>query len=489
MPKALSFRSFGFRLALATLAVAGVEAWQIGHPSLWADEVATIAASTRSLPHLLSMLGVIDAVHGTYYLFMHFYIKVAGISAFALRLPSALAVAGAAGVMAHIAKRHFGERLAWFTLLISAFLPRLVWAATEARSYGIDALLSALLLLLLLVALDATGRRRKWLWVGYTFVLALGVHFFIYLLLVAGAQGIWVFIERRPAFRAWLLSLGIAVAVAGYILTIAIIEKGQVGWLPGIGVETFQEVLVGQAFWGNVNLALVANGLILAVLAGARHRGHSASPSQTSLLGLLALIIALPTAAIIGYSLLGSSIYDARYLTMTAPVVALALALAIDWLFSRRMAYLALVIVLALAIPSYGKFRASDAKGTHWAAVAAAVGAVSKPGDGILFTDYARKSPSQSRIMIAYPADTKNLTDLTVTVPFSKAPGLYPKRVPADAVTGNFGKYSRILVLEESTEKQQYRHLNDLLTQQGFHLLERRPVVHSWIDVFVPAGK
>ena len=484
MPKALRFRSFGFRLAIATLAIAGFEAWQIGHPSLWADEVATIAASTRSLPHLLSMLGVIDAVHGTYYLLMHFYIQVAGISAFALRLPSALAVAASAGVMAYIAKRHFGERLAWFTLLISAMLPRLVWAATEARSYGIDALLSALLLLLLLLAIDARGRGRSWLWVGYTFVLALGIHFFIYLILVAAAQGIWVFAKRRPAFRAWLLSLGIAVAVAGYILTIAIIEKGQVGWLPGIGVGIMEEVLVGQAFWGNYNLALVANGLILAVLLGARFRSHPAKPVQSNLISLFALIIILPTAAIIGYSLLGSSIYDSRYLTMTAPVVALVLALAVDWLFSRRAAYLVLALILALAAPSYGKFRSTDAKGTSWATVAAAIGEVSKPGDGILFTDYARKSPSQSRIMIAYPEQTKNLTDLTVITPYADAAGLYPKRVSAEAVVGSFAAHPRILVLEESTEQPQYAHLRDLLTQRGFRLERRKAVIHSWIDVF-----
>jgi mannosyltransferase len=489
VPKALNFRSFGFRLALATLVVAGLEAWQLGHPSLWADEVATIAASTRSLHHLLSMLGVIDAVHGTYYLFMHFYIKVAGISAFALRLPSALAVAASAGVMACIAKRQFGERLAWFTLIITATLPRLLWAATEARSYGIDALLSALLLLLLLLALDASGRRRRWLWVAYTFTLALGIHFFIYLILVAFAHGIWIFATRRTAFRTWLLSLGIAFAVSAYILTIVIIEKGQVGWLPAIGVSTVNEVLVGQAFWGNVNLAYIANGLIIAVLAGARFRGHSATPEQTRLIGLLALIIALPPVAIIGYSLVESSIYDSRYLTMTAPMVGLTLALAVDWLFSRRVAWLALLLILLLAYPSYGKFRATDAKGTHWSTVASAIGAMSRPGDGILFTDYARKSPSQSRIMIAYPAQTKNLTDITVKIPYFKASGLYPHRVTAAAAASRFGSFKRILVLEESTEQKQYAEVLAVLTQQGFKLVERKPVVRSWIDIFEPVTK
>lgn len=485
MPQASILRSFGFRIAVATLLIAGFEAWQIGHPSLWADEVATIAASTRSLPHLLSMLGVIDAVHGTYYLFMHFYIKLAGISAFALRLPSALAVAASVGVTAYTAKRLFGERLAWFTLLIGALLPRLVWAATEARSYGIDALLSSLLLLLLLLAISASGRRRSWLWVAYTFVLALGIHFFIYILLVALAQGFWLFWRRRHALKPWLLALAIAVAVAGYILTIGIIEKGQVGWLPGIGAGTFEEVLVGQAFWGNVNLAFVANGLILAILAGAAHRTRTLSTDQGHHVQLLGLIVVLPPVAIIGYSLLGSSIYDSRYLTMTAPMVALLLALAVDRLFSHRVAFLALITVLVLAFPSYGKFRASNSKGTSWATVATELGRISRPGDGILFTDYDRKSPSQSRVMIAYPKETKNLTDLTLVTPYTRALGLYPKRVLADAVTADFRQHPRILVLELSAEKAEFRHLNNLLTSEGFKLAGRKPVIRSWIDTYL----
>ena len=53
--------------ALATLAIG---AWDLGTPSYWRDEAATLDAEARSVPALLHMLTNVDAVHGAYYLLM-----------------------------------------------------------------------------------------------------------------------------------------------------------------------------------------------------------------------------------------------------------------------------------------------------------------------------------------------------------------------------------------------------------------------------------
>src|ERR1700754_179371 len=93
--------------AVITLLVAG---FQIDRAPLWRDELATWSAASRSLPDLWRMLGGIDAVTGPYYLFMHAWIRVFGDSAFALRLPSLLAMAGAAALTATLGTRLFGPR-------------------------------------------------------------------------------------------------------------------------------------------------------------------------------------------------------------------------------------------------------------------------------------------------------------------------------------------------------------------------------------------
>ena len=481
----LNPKLFWVRLTIAGLVIASFESWEIARPSFWADEVATIAASHRSLPQLIHMLSTIDAVHGSYYLLIHVLGNLFGFTPFALRLPSSLAVATTAVVMALVAKKVFGERLAWFTLLITALLPRLVWAATEARSYGIDALLTATVLLLFLHILDASGRRLKWLWVGYTFLVILDAHFFIYSLLVAGSHGVWLLWQNRKLFRQWLLSMVVTVATSAFIITWVLIEKDQVGWLPPLGPTTIDEIFVGQAFWGNPNLAYLANGLILALLAGAVNPARLIAPDQRKFIVLAGGMVLVPPAIILVASLLSSPIYDSRYFTMTAPMVALLLAVALESLFTRRSSLVALLLVLALSVPTYFRFRETAAKGTHWEQVAAAIYRVEKPGDGILFTDYDRKSPSQSRIMIAYPSMVSDLTDLTQIRPYQRAEGLYPKRAKVTQVTARFKSHRRILVLHESDEKREYDQVAAVLKARGFGFEKRIRVVRSWISIFV----
>ena len=494
MRKLLDPTRFWLRLTLAGAVLAAFETWQIARPSLWADEVATIAAANRSLGQTLHLLYTIDAVHGTYYLLIHFIGGVFGYSPLVLRLPSALAVAGTAIVVSLIAKRISGERLAWFALILTAILPRLMWAATEARSYGIDAFLTALMVWLFLNVIEdvanpnCTAKRKHLDWVAYTFVVVLDTHFFIYSILVAGSQGLWLLWDRRQIFKHWLLSLGIAVVTSGFLICWVLIEQGQVGWLPQLSQTTLEEIFVGQAFWENQTLAFIANGLIIAVLAGAVHpRSQQVLAKQqvpTSYLRLLGIIVLFPPALILLYSLLRNPIYDSRYFTMTAPMVSLLLAIAADRLFSRRLAVIAVVLIATLALPTYFKFRATDAKGTHWESVAVTLNRLEQPGDGVLFTDFDRKSPSQSRIMIGYRPLVSDLTDLTVVSPYQRANGLYPKRETVEQAVGKLQGIRRVLVVQESAERTEYLRVKTVLTNAGFGFARRVRVAHTWVNIF-----
>lgn len=61
-------------------------------PSLWGDEATSAMSSERSIPSLFRMLGSVDAVHDSYYLFLHFWIGACRSSPFSVRLPAAIAV-------------------------------------------------------------------------------------------------------------------------------------------------------------------------------------------------------------------------------------------------------------------------------------------------------------------------------------------------------------------------------------------------------------
>ena len=120
--------------ALVTLAVA---LYQIQRPSLWRDEGATLAAVHRSLPQLLRMLGHTDVVHGAYYVLMWFETRAVGTSVLALRFPSAVGMAVAAGFLAALGRRLVSTRAGLAAGLVFAVLPSVTWYAQNARSYAL----------------------------------------------------------------------------------------------------------------------------------------------------------------------------------------------------------------------------------------------------------------------------------------------------------------------------------------------------------------
>ena len=80
-----------------TAAVAGAIALVVTwlgswNPSFWGDEAATVMSAQRPIASLFAELQQVDAVHGLYYLFMHFWIGAFGPSELSARFPSAIAV-------------------------------------------------------------------------------------------------------------------------------------------------------------------------------------------------------------------------------------------------------------------------------------------------------------------------------------------------------------------------------------------------------------
>src|SRR5439155_23626466 len=74
-------------------------------PSYWRDEAATLAAVKRPFGDMIRMLGNVDAVHGAYYLIAWVDVRIFGTGDLVLRMPSAIAMAVAAGFVAALGRR------------------------------------------------------------------------------------------------------------------------------------------------------------------------------------------------------------------------------------------------------------------------------------------------------------------------------------------------------------------------------------------------
>lgn len=421
-------------LGATFLAAAG--SWQV---SLWTDESATISASTRSLSELWYLLQHVDAVHGLYYMLLHFWIGAFGQSPFSLRLPSAMAIGGAAIGVYWLGRSWHDRRLGVVGALVFAILPRVSWAGIEARSYALSALAAVWLTVVLVVALR---RHNVWTWMGYAVLVAFSVGINLYLLLLVASHGLTLLSLPGIGWRHrwhWLLASAAGSAVATPVLLLSARQSGQIGDESLSVLRWARNVVVNQWFlggtptvnfpgsvfeslWKPASVALACVCWLLMLYALLRIVCSDSREGLRYWLSWLLPPILLPTLAIGIYSLLVHPMYNPRYLTFTTPAIALLLGVGLRLIQWRRLQVSVGILVLLLAAPVYISQRQPYAKnGTDWNSVAMFVHEHAEPGDGVYFSPrYPSNSPTVGltlrRIAIAYPGDFTGLKDLTADV-------------------------------------------------------------------------
>jgi mannosyltransferase len=360
----VSRRRGGFWLAfgvpfLAELAVGG---YQIGGASLWRDEGYTLEVAGRPVGAILSMMGREDAVHGFYYLLMHFVVAVAGTSAVALRLPSLLAMCVATGLTGGLGRRlAIGTGLPAPSLtgmlagLLLVMYPLTTWYAQDARPYTL-ATLFAVAASWLLVSASSDLRWRSFVLYAVAIVL-LGL-FNLFALLIVAAHGISLLLARRPrtAVRAsdgesvngqlpsgqsqpggpqpnagvahgrwsvelrWLAAvIGAGIVLSPYVV-VAASQSGSLAWVkkPSIGVVLG---LISD-FSGSKYLFPVA-GVLVAICVVAELGGRRMTGWTTASLAVPWLV--LPPVVLLVVSL-ALPVYVERYVVFCMPATALLTA-------------------------------------------------------------------------------------------------------------------------------------------------------------------
>ncbi|WP_458351597.1 glycosyltransferase family 39 protein [Micromonospora schwarzwaldensis] len=314
---------------LLTLAITLVG---LGHAQLWRDELATWSAATRPLPDLVRLTRTIDAATGPYYLLTHGWTTLVGTSPTALRLPSALAMAGAAALTARLGARLAGDRAGLLAGLLFAVLPATSRYGQEARPYALATLLAMLATLLLVDALRRPSRRR---WAGYAVaVAALGLlHLIALTLLAAHAVAVLLTAARGPTaaglgpadqprpdvpdanspgepgveprhvageareapargrrvFVRWLLALVPAVALVAPLALVALGQRGrQLDWVDPARLPDLASLPGGLAQSGVVGGFLLG----LAALGAVRLGRRALLPGAAVLLPVLLLFVA-----------------------------------------------------------------------------------------------------------------------------------------------------------------------------------------------------
>jgi mannosyltransferase len=363
-------------------------AWRMGRPQLWQDELVTLDVTRRPVARIWALLGNVDAVHGFYYLVMHFWTAVFGDSVWSLRAPSTLAMAGAAACVALAGSHLFGRWAGLLAGLVFAVVPSVTRFAQEARSYAFVTLMAALATVLFLRACRV-GRWPAWL----AYALSLAALGYLHLpsasVLVGHALAALVLPLRDT--RRWVVLLWFTGSVAlAAAATIPVITAGnqqastQISWIPHTTL---------RAVWPQIYASHYLGWCIVLCAALALLR-----PSRRLLVAFL--VAATPVLVIDIASRISVNYLFGKYLLFTVPawaVLAGAGLAAVRW---RSLSVAGLCVLTVAALPgqramrqdlshiwyTYPSAPATTAPPRSYHAVADLIASRYQPGDAIAYS-------------------------------------------------------------------------------------------------------
>ncbi|MFN2111025.1 MAG: glycosyltransferase family 39 protein, partial [Anaerolineae bacterium] len=309
--------------------------WNLGGPSLWYDEAYLWWVTRLPLGEMLS-LSMRELIPPLSYLLLRVWQPLAGMSEFALRFPSVLFGLLALAVLARIARRLTGQRIAavW-ALLFGALATPLLWAARETRMYGpfiAWTLFASMALIETLYARDPHARRCwAWLWGGALFGALATLTLSAFWLAGLGLFALAVLL-RRPwsAVRAWLRDLFWPTLTAGVLFlpwvigALRTLGDNATYWAGHLPVAEFLRITITgmtvSDYWPSTSSVVVGGILLLAtfpLLLFTRRRPYA---------GLYPLLYLLPVGAM---ALIFRSMpkWGHRHASFLAPLPVLALAL------------------------------------------------------------------------------------------------------------------------------------------------------------------
>jgi mannosyltransferase len=403
---------------IACVLGAAVSLGGAGRPSFWYDEAATISASySRSLGQLWRMLGNVDAVHGLYYLIMHGWFQIFPPTEFWSRAPSGLAAGAAAAGIVVLGKQFSSRTVALSAGVVCAISPRTTWAGIEARPYAMS-MMAAVWLTVLLVY--AARRESRWSWLCYGIGLALSILLDMYLALMLMAHVVFIcaFRRRRTVLVPFAITSILTVCALAPFAIEVVGQVQQVKWIAPIGRRTIEDVIVQQYFERSPPFAILSALVVAAAIVLWRCTSAKLDETDRQLLTLAVAWLVLPTALIVVWSALVHPIYTPRYLSFTAPAMALVLGVCVGALAVKPWVATALVSLFAVAaVPNYIRAQRNPyAKyGMDYSHVADLITAKAAPGDCLLVNDTVTFMPAPMRpLMAARPDAYRKLIDLTL---------------------------------------------------------------------------
>jgi mannosyltransferase len=383
---------------------------------------------------LAAELSRIDAVHGVYYLFLHVWIRVFGISEFAVRFPSIVAAGLAVTATVLIGREFFGLRTGIVAGAVLIALPGFTVLAIDARSYALT-IAAAAWLALLLLRLTAPRPAPRWMWGLYALGFLAAIWLWVFDVIMIPVHAALLVARRgdRTTWHRWLQALVLIVVGTLPIAMTTFAQRQQIAFLARRHYLTWHHILVQQ--WFGDAVVAIACWTLIAIAAWVAIRN---TVLRRRIFGVTVWLTG-PTLLLVLTNVAITPIYNARYTAVSLPAVALAVAVGavalIRALAGRRaMAALAAAVIAATlligAVPKYLAQRGSYGFGADYRQVSEVIAAQADAGDAVIF-DAAAKPSWRPRVAIhLYPGAFDGLVDVGLDTPFTQRAGIWDTTRP-----------------------------------------------------------
>ncbi len=367
--------------------------------SLWLDESATVAIARQHGGALGSALAHDGGNMLGYYGLQHVLIGLFGSGPFVIRLPSALAAAATTALVGALALRLFDRRVALAAGLLSAVSLSLVYWGQDARGYApMVALIAASFLAFVALLEDGAGWRA---WLAYVVLTTAAVYAGLEAALVVPAQLLVLLWYRHRAHA--VLSAVALIALCCVPLAVLASERGsgQLFWVPQPSLRIADQVVqaltssgLQPSFYTSTGTALLVLTLLVLGTGVARMLGllRTGRGTLAAAPGLALAWLLVPAAAALLESTVGQSVFQARYLLVSLPAVALLLG----WTIAASHVPRVLAIATLGALLALRALQLAPAYGVspeNWRAATGYVMAGARPGDCAAFYPRDNRMP------------------------------------------------------------------------------------------------
>jgi mannosyltransferase len=350
---------------LATVMAGTIELVRVTWPAASADELATWGMVTTPWDRMWGVLQHTDIVFWPYYSILHVWVSLFGASDFQMRLPSVLAMAAAAGLVARIGTRLGSPRIGLFSGLLFAALPTTSRYAQEARPFAMVVFAACLCSLALLRALE----RPRWrpLMVYALSIMLLGMLHNVALLLLTAHAAVVLFVRRQAILR-WLLATIVGALPGLAILYLGHRQAEQISSIPSANLHglAYPEALVG---------ASVVAGMLLMLAI------FSLSVRHPAVLYTSWAILPMITLAVIARF---TPLWLPQYLLFTLPAWCLLAGVALGRTRVVR-GVIAVILIGVIGLGAQAAIRTPDGHSHATRDAAKLISANTQPDDGIVF--------------------------------------------------------------------------------------------------------